>query len=268
MNDLERKLRSAMGDAEFEAAYRSAFGRLRADRFGDYPLHMSTLYMVQSMLQMRESMRRGEEPFIAVNPFGGPGVDIPEPDSLRILQNIRSSSKDSSQHNESSGCYIATAVYGSYDCPPVWTLRRFPIFAVFGDGRYHIQPVHVDDLAKLMAEQGMGSENTVVNALGPEDYTYRDLVAMIRKELGLTRPIIGVPPALGWWASLAVGKVVGDVFVTREEIAGLMADTLHVPGAVPTGETRLSEWVRENRQTLGQSYHGEMPRRRDRAKAY
>lgn len=24
-----------------------------------------------------------------------------------------------------SGCYIATAVYGSYDCPPVWTLRRY-----------------------------------------------------------------------------------------------------------------------------------------------
>ena len=24
-----------------------------------------------------------------------------------------------------NGCYIATAVYGSYDCPEVWTLRRF-----------------------------------------------------------------------------------------------------------------------------------------------
>ena len=24
-----------------------------------------------------------------------------------------------------SGCYVATAVYGSYDCPSVWTLRRF-----------------------------------------------------------------------------------------------------------------------------------------------
>ena len=23
------------------------------------------------------------------------------------------------------GCYIATAVYGSYDCPEVWTLRRY-----------------------------------------------------------------------------------------------------------------------------------------------
>lgn len=26
---------------------------------------------------------------------------------------------------KTSGCYIATAVYGSYDCPQVWTLRRF-----------------------------------------------------------------------------------------------------------------------------------------------
>lgn len=28
----------------------------------------------------------------------------------------------------SGGCYIATAVYGSYDCPQVWTLRRFRDF--------------------------------------------------------------------------------------------------------------------------------------------
>lgn len=27
--------------------------------------------------------------------------------------------------SKKSGCYIATCVYGSYDCPQVWTLRRF-----------------------------------------------------------------------------------------------------------------------------------------------
>ena len=27
--------------------------------------------------------------------------------------------------NSNNGCYIATCVYGSYDCPEVWTLRRF-----------------------------------------------------------------------------------------------------------------------------------------------
>lgn len=28
-------------------------------------------------------------------------------------------------NQEKSGCYVATAVYGSYDCPQVWTLRRY-----------------------------------------------------------------------------------------------------------------------------------------------
>ena len=28
-------------------------------------------------------------------------------------------------HSSSGGCYVATCVYGSYDCPEVWTLRRF-----------------------------------------------------------------------------------------------------------------------------------------------
>lgn len=28
-------------------------------------------------------------------------------------------------YDTGSGCYIATCVYGSYDCPQVWTLRRF-----------------------------------------------------------------------------------------------------------------------------------------------
>ncbi|MBQ9346200.1 MAG: InlB B-repeat-containing protein [Oscillibacter sp.] len=29
------------------------------------------------------------------------------------------------QQTQKRGCYVATAVYGSYDCPEVWTLRRF-----------------------------------------------------------------------------------------------------------------------------------------------
>lgn len=41
----------------------------------------------------------------------------------------KSSSNYTSQSNysgqSSGGCYIATAVYGSYDCPEVWTLRRY-----------------------------------------------------------------------------------------------------------------------------------------------
>ena len=35
------------------------------------------------------------------------------------------SRRSSTSGRSSDGCYIATAVYGSYDCPEVWTLRRF-----------------------------------------------------------------------------------------------------------------------------------------------
>lgn len=40
-----------------------------------------------------------------------------KPDKNNTVQNNNSNSK--------SGCYIATCVYGSYDCPEVWTLRRY-----------------------------------------------------------------------------------------------------------------------------------------------
>ena len=33
--------------------------------------------------------------------------------------------KVSNQQVKSGGCYVATAIYGSYDCPQVWTLRRY-----------------------------------------------------------------------------------------------------------------------------------------------
>lgn len=40
-----------------------------------------------------------------------------------ITDNKNSTSK--STQSSSGGCYVATCIYGSYDCPPVWTLRRF-----------------------------------------------------------------------------------------------------------------------------------------------
>ena len=35
------------------------------------------------------------------------------------------SKEKSDASNKKGGCYVATSVYGSYDCPEVWTLRRF-----------------------------------------------------------------------------------------------------------------------------------------------
>ncbi len=80
--------------------------------------------------------------------------------------------------------------------------------------------------------------------------------------------IINIPPWLGYIVSRAVGIFTGDVFVSREEIKGLMSDLLHVPGAVPTGTTRLTEWAKKNADTLGIHYASELARRKNRKLSY
>jgi len=147
-----------------------------------------------------------------------------------------------------------------------WALRRFPVFCLFGDGSYHVRPIHVDDLAAIMVEQGGHRENALINALGPEDFTWRELVSMLADVLGKRPRVIECSPTMAWRLAWLMGKLVGDVLVTQEEIAGLMADLLHVPGAAPTGSTRLSDWARDNRDTLGAVYHSELDRRNIRGR--
>lgn len=143
-----------------------------------------------------------------------------------------------------------------------WMLRHFPIFGVFGDGRYRLQPIYVDDLAVLAVDLGGLQTNEEVDALGPETFVYRDLVATIGNIIGMPRPIVSIPPWLGLAVARVVGRVLGDVLVTRDEIAGLMAELLYVPGAPSKGTTRLTDWARENAATLGRVYLSELARRR------
>jgi NADH dehydrogenase len=148
-----------------------------------------------------------------------------------------------------------------------WALRRLPVFGVFGDGLYRLQPIYVDDLAEIAVDQGQKQENTTVNAIGPETFTYRGLVEKIGEIIGKRRPVVPLPPSLGYLVSLAIGKLVDDVFITREEIEGLMADLLYVDSP-PVGSTRLTDWAREHADSLGRRYASELARRRDRQAGY
>lgn len=134
-----------------------------------------------------------------------------------------------------------------------WALRRLPVFAVFGDGRYRIRPVHVEDLARLAVEQGEASANTTVNAIGPEAFTYREFVQAIGRAIGRPRPMATVPVALGYAAGWFVGKLMGDVLLTRDEIRAL-TDSLLFVDAAPTGRIRLTEWAAGHGAELGVRY--------------
>ena len=78
---------------------------------------------------------------------------------------------------------------------------------------------------------------------------------------------MSVPPWFGYAASRIVGKLVGDVIITRDEIEGLMAGLLCVD-APPAGTTDLTEWAKAHADTLGRRYASELARRKDRTAAY
>lgn len=148
-----------------------------------------------------------------------------------------------------------------------WTLRRLPVFGVFGDGKYLLQPIYVEDFAQLAVEQGSAHENRTIDAIGPETFSYRDLVGTIGSIIGASRPIISVPPGIGYLAGWLIGKLVGDVTITREEIEGLMQNLLYTESP-PAGQTKLTDWTRQHRHELGKHYASELARRVNRSASY
>ncbi|MEK6643136.1 MAG: NAD(P)H-binding protein [Planctomycetota bacterium] len=141
-----------------------------------------------------------------------------------------------------------------------WILRRFPVFGIFGRGDYGIRPIHVDDFAELAVCCGRDRGNVVLDAVGPERFSYRQLVTEVLKIMGIRRWIVNLPPEMGYWIGRAIGKIVDDVVLTRDEIQALMCGLLD-SNAPSTGETLLTEWARRNADSLGRSYHSELARR-------
>lgn len=148
-----------------------------------------------------------------------------------------------------------------------WMLRRLPVFGVFGDGSYEVQPMHVDDLAQLAVTSAAQHDDLIVDAVGPERFTFRQLVETLADILSVRPRLIRVSPLLGWLATRALGPWLGDVVLTREEIAGLMRSLL-ASDASPTGSIRLTTWAQQHRDELGRRYASELARRIDRISPY
>ncbi len=148
-----------------------------------------------------------------------------------------------------------------------WMLRKFPVFGVFGDGSYKLQPIFVDDFARLAVDHGMRTEDAIIDAIGPETFTYKRLVQAIGKIISKPRPIISIPDWLGYFVGWVIGRLMGDIVITRDEIEGLKAGLLFTDSP-PAGETKLTEWAKENADFLGQHYASELARRENRRASY
>jgi uncharacterized protein YbjT (DUF2867 family) len=140
-----------------------------------------------------------------------------------------------------------------------WTLRRLPVFGIPGDGRYPIQPVHIDDIADLAVEVGSMAESVTVDAAGPDVFAFNDFVALVRDAIGSRARLVHLPV----WAALAgarlIGLVVRDVVLSRVEVTELQS-LLMVSAEPPTGTVRLPDWLAQHSDSLGRTWASELDR--------
>ncbi len=139
-----------------------------------------------------------------------------------------------------------------------WLLRRLPVFGVV-PGRYGLQPIHVEDLARLAAEQGESRTTVTLDAVGPEALGFGELVELVRRAVGSRALVAPVPPWLLLLASRLLGPLVGDVVLTTDEVAGLTANLL-VSKAPPTAPTRFTDWLGRHAGELGRTWANELDR--------
>jgi len=140
-----------------------------------------------------------------------------------------------------------------------WLLRRFPFVLLPGDGSYRLQTIFVDDLAAVAVDSTYQTDKSVFDVVGPDTFTFREMVEVIGRSIGHRRPVIPVPPRLALLATQIIGLLVRDVVLTAHEIEGLMAGLL-VSDAAPRCQTRLADWLAENHDKLGLRYSSELAR--------
>jgi NADH dehydrogenase len=141
-----------------------------------------------------------------------------------------------------------------------WTLRRLPVFGIPGDGRYPIQPVHVDDIADLAVRLGsVAEEEMVIDAAGPDIFTFNEFVSVVRGAVHSRSLIVHLPVPAALAAASLLGLAVRDVVLTRDEVTELQS-RLMASDQPPAGKVHLAEWLADHADALGRRWHSELER--------
>lgn len=155
-----------------------------------------------------------------------------------------------------------TVIFGTEDIlinNIAWFVRRLPVFGVPGDGLYRLRPIYVEDMARVLADAVDAHSNEVIDAVGPETYTFEELVRLIARCVGRSVRLAHVPATVAYLATLVTGWLVGDVVLKWEEYRGLMGNLL-APVGPSAGRTRLSAWLADHSEAVGKRYASEVAR--------
>lgn len=155
-----------------------------------------------------------------------------------------------------------TLVFGKEDILVnniAWLIRKFPVFPIFGDGGYKLQPVYVGDVAAIAVACARDQESVVLDVIGPEAFTFEEFVRLVSAKIKPGANLVHMAPSIGIGLGQVIGLAVRDVILTKDELRGLMEGML-TSGQAPNGSTRFSEWLELHKDEIGSAYSSELRR--------
>ncbi len=210
-----------------------------------------------SAILFRAARDAGVERIVHVS-VTNPSIDSPFP----YFRGKASIEEQLAEIHESWAVVRPTVIFGPGDILMnniAWLLRRLPVFAIPGDGSYRLRPVHVDDVGRLCADLGAADTNEIIDSVGPETFTFDELVETIRQAVGARSKLVHAPARLAMLGASAAGVLVRDVILTDHEMGGMMAEVAFSSGPT-TGRQRFGEWLASESSTLGRVYSSELAR--------
>jgi len=125
------------------------------------------------------------------------------------------------------------------------TMARWHRFPMFGDGEYHVSPIAVRDLARIVRrEAGLDGARTVL-AGGPRIWRYRELTDHLFDILGLPPRYFRLSAAGGERLARLL-ETVGSTLLYAYEVEWLVSDRLGLPSyeGLPTPLESVEEFLR------------------------
>jgi uncharacterized protein YbjT (DUF2867 family) len=127
------------------------------------------------------------------------------------------------------------------------------VFPQLGPGTQSINPVHIDDVARLVriAVEEDRADGTAIEIGGPDVLTMDAIIRATMRALGREKPIVHIPVGLAKIAGVVLEAVPGQLlsrgaidFVTQSAVANLEALSDRVPELRPrTLEAALAEYL-------------------------
>ncbi len=141
-------------------------------------------------------------------------------------------------------------------------LRRLPVFTIFGDGAYRVQPMTLEAFADVALEAIDGAHpNRTLALAGPSDWRFVDLVRAVRRAVRSRAALVRAPAWMALAGLRVAGAMLRDVVLTADEVRGVTGEYLRSIDPMRRG-AEFSEWLAAPgvAPALGLRYESEIAR--------